>query len=1032
MKLQFKEQLFQLAAVQAIVDVFEGQPSRDLHFTFERYLKQDSEARMFDDSIHELIGYRNQPLQITEEQVIDNLKAVQRHNFIPESQQLERIKGDKGSINLTVEMETGTGKTYTYIRTMYELNRHYGWSKFIIVVPSIAIREGVYKSFELTEEHFMQLYGHKVRAFIYNSSRPQDIESFATDNRISVMIINTQAFAARGKDFLRIHQELDQFGTRKPIDILAQTNPILIIDEPQSTDGAKTLESMKDFKAIFSIRYSATHKIEYNKVFRLDALDAYNQKLVKKIQVKGITLRGITGTTGYIYLERIEIQSGQGPVAIIEFDKRTEKGIKRVREKFTDGDSLYVRSGELKVYQHCIVTHINAEQSKIETNGQVIYVGEGFADNTEERDFRRIQIRETIISHLNKERQLYNRGIKVLSLFFIDQVEKYRKYDGEGKEVPGEYVRMFEEEYNAVRNEFLDLFHQEYTEFLKTHNATSAHKGYEPKGYFDYLRRDDACRVHSGYFAIDKKGRSVDPTTKRGKEDSDDESAYELIMKDKERLLSFEEPTRFIFSHSALKEGWDNPNVFQICALKFTDSTTTRRRQEVGRGMRLCVNKDGIRQDYEILGDEVHQINQLSVIANESYESFAKGLQNEIADAIKNRPQKVTTAFFAGHTFRGSDGTEHRITQNEANDLIVELRVQGVIDKSGQLTENGRNVINSGLLSMPEGLERYASALVDTLNKSICGQFVIENERRKELVKPNKNFYRKEFQELWNRIKIKTIYKVNYDSEELISRSINLINDKLSVSHRQYEVKQGEMSSDVSAEAIQQNEGFEQTERHMKELKGSLNVGIRYDLIGEIERKTNLTRRTISAILQQISEGRFRLFTVNPEEFIMNVSQIINEVKSVLIVDHITYHRIDDEYDALKVFSNYTVQPSGPALLQHIFDYVQTDSAIEKDILKQLDTAKEVVVYAKLPKTFYVTTPIANYSPDWAIVFDANEVKNIYFVAESKGSEEEQDRRGIENTKIHCWKKHLEAISGQEVRFAVIKSYEKLLELVNE
>lgn len=1033
MKLQFKEQSFQLAAVQAVVDVFDGQPIRDTHFTLERILRnRNNDPRLYDDNIQELIGYRNQPLQLAGDQVLGNIRRVQIKNYLPESEELVQVKGEKHGINLTIEMETGTGKTYTYIRTMYELHRHYGWSKFIIVVPSIAIREGVYKSFSLTEDHFMQLYGHKIRPFIYNSGRPQDIESFATDNRISVMIINTQAFAARGKDFLRIRQELDQFGTRRPIDILAQTNPILIIDEPQSTDGEKTLQSMRDFHALFTLRYSATHKIEYNKIYRLDALDAYNRRLVKKIEVKGITLKGNTGTTGYLYVERIDVQTGKGPEAVIEFDKRTASGIKRVREKFSDGDSLYVRSGELSVYEHCTVSHIDAAQSKIEVRGEVIYTGEGIADNTEERDFRRIQIRETILSHLRKEQMLYARGIKVLSLFFIDQVEKYRKYDENGEEVGGEYVQMFEEEYNAVRQDFLNLFHEEYNNYLRTHDAASTHRGYEPKGYYDYLRRDDAARVHSGYFSIDKKGKTVDPTVKRGKEDSDDQSAYELIMKDKERLLSFDEPVRFIFSHSALKEGWDNPNVFQICSLKFTDSTTVRRRQEVGRGMRLCVNKDGARQDFEALGEEVHQINRLSVIASESYESFAKGLQSEIAEAVKDRPQKVTATLFFGKLLTDTEGRQQRLTREQANDLIVELRVQGVIDRQGQLTEQGRAALQTGQFFMPDGLEGYAAAVSDIISRSISGQLVIENERRRELVKPNPNFYKKEFQALWDRIKVKTVYKVRYETSELVSHSVYLINEKLSVARREYEIKQGEMDSDLTVEDLKQKEGFEQTRREIKELKGSMATTVRYDLIGEIEKRTNLTRRTITVILQSISEPRFRLFSINPEEFIFKVSQLINEVKSSLIINNITYHRTNEEYDAARVFSSYTVQPSGTALLKHIFDYVQTDSQIEKDILRDLETAAEVVVYAKFPKSFHITTPIANYSPDWGIVFDADKVKHIYFIAESKGSEKEEDLRGIESTKIHCWKKHLEEISGKDVKFSIIKTYDKLLEMVND
>lgn len=599
MKLQFKEQDFQLQAVNAVVECFEGQALKTKHFTLERSKELIRRAKevasgknqviAFENELLEDTGYRNAPIQIADGQLLENIKQVQRKFYLFENRELDKVKSAKIGYNFTIEMETGTGKTYTYIRTMYELHKNYGWSKFIIVVPSIAIREGVYKTFEVTQEHFQEIYGHKINPFIYNSSRPQDIETFASDSRISVMIINTQAFAARGKDARRIHQELDQFGSRKPIEILSKTNPILIIDEPQSVgrEGSVTLKSMGDFEPLFTLRYSATHAEEYNKIYRLDALDAYNKKLVKKIQVKGINLKGITGTTGYLYLEHILLSTSKPPMAIVEYEKRSGNGVKRVREKLAQGSDLFQLSGELPVYKNCTITEINGYQNKIVVNGDDVYPGDVLNPSDEEL-FRRLQIRETILSHLEKEKQLYDKGIKVLSLFFIDSVEKYRVYNEMGEEELGEYAQIFEEEYKNAVSEFIDLFHQEYTDYVYETDAGKVHKVYAPGNYLEYLKRDDADRVHNGYFAIDKKGRPVDPTIRRGSDESDDVSAYDLIMKDKERLLSFDEPTRFIFSHSALKEGWNNPNVFQICALKNVDSgSQTRRRQEVGRGMPL-------------------------------------------------------------------------------------------------------------------------------------------------------------------------------------------------------------------------------------------------------------------------------------------------------------------------------------------------------------------------------------------------------------------------------------------------------------
>jgi type III restriction enzyme len=555
MKLQFKEQQFQIDAVSAVVECFGGQLLKMDRFALERsedLIKKARQASVgeyilgLEREVLENIGYRNSNIRITDAQILKNIQEVQRKNYLFESQQLEYPKETTLRYNLTIEMETGTGKTYTYIRTMYELHKQYGWSKFIVVVPSIAIREGVYKSFQVTQDHFQELYGHKINFFIYSSSSPQDIENFASDSRIRVMIINTQAFNAKGEAARRIYQELDDFGTRKPIEIIAQTNPIIIIDEPQSVDGRKTLESMQDFNPLFSIRYSATHKEEYNKVYRLDALDAYNKRLVKRIQVKGINIKGSTGTTGYLYLERICLSLTKPPFAEIEFERRTKSGsIKKIRQKLGEGANLYELSGNMPAYKDLIISEINGYLNKVVIGGQDMYPGD-VLNNKDENAFRRVQIRETIMSHLQKEKQLFGSGIKVLSLFFIDAVEKYRVYDESGEAQLGEYAKIFEEEYNKVRREFLDLFEEEYNET----GQRKVHKASLPSRYEAYLKRDEASKVHNGYFSIDKKGKSVDPSVKRGKEDSDDISAYDLIMKDKERLLSFEEPTRFIFTHS--------------------------------------------------------------------------------------------------------------------------------------------------------------------------------------------------------------------------------------------------------------------------------------------------------------------------------------------------------------------------------------------------------------------------------------------------------------------------------------------------
>lgn len=1039
MKLQFKEQAFQLHAVKAVVDAFAGQTLQTAKFTLERtkeILRKSKNAETglqsiaYEEEINESIGYRNRLISITESQVLENIQTVQRQNELIESPSIERPKGEKSGFHLTIEMETGTGKTYTYIRSMYELHKHYGWSKYIIIVPSIAIREGVFKSFEVTQSHFQEIYGHKIKPFIYNSARPQDIENFAADSRISVMIINTQAFNARGENARRIDMELDQFGSRRPIEIIAQTNPILIIDEPQSVDGKQTLESMQKFNALFTLRYSATHKEMYNQVYRLDALDAYNQKLVKRIKVKGINLKGSTGTTGYLYLERIEISSGKPPVAVLEYEVRKGDSIKRIREKLSKGDNLHELSGGMPAYHGYSILNIDAYLGKVEIGNQVLYPGEVVGDMNE-TDFRRIQIRETILSHLEKEKQLYAKGIKVLTLFFIDHVEKYRQYDELGVEVPGEYAQIFEQEYAAIRSEFLDLFQQQYNEYLHKHSIKESYRGYEPSNYFAYLNRDDASHIHSGYFSIDKKSkRVIDSTVKRGSEESDDQSAYELIMKDKERLLSFDEPVRFIFSHSALKEGWDNPNVFQICALKHSDATI-RRRQEVGRGMRLCVNLDGARQDYDTIGDEVQEINALTVIASESYEAFAKGLQNEIADNLKERPQKADFEFFLGKLLTNEQGESVRLTKQQTEKLVLKLAIGGIINEENKLTDAGREAIAQGQIPLPEELKKYSAAIGGLLNGLSSGELPkIDNDRSTQSIAPNKNFHKVEFQTLWSKINLKTVYEVHFDSEKLIEEAVIHINANLTISERYYEVKSGELAESTKSE-LEKHEGIKQTARSVKKLNTELYSDTRYDIVGEIVALTNLTRRSIASILSKIKESRFLLIGKNPEEFIAKCSTIINEVKSQLIVNHISYHKTDERFDAATVFGNDSrAVLQSDMLKHHIYDYLITDSNIETEFAKQLDTAEEVMVYAKLPKSFYITTPVGKYSPDWAIVFNQDKVRNVYFIAETKGTESELNLRGVEKLKKHCAEVHFNQISNDEVKYHVVKSYEGMLDLV--
>ena len=681
MKLQFKHQKFQADAAKAVVDVFAGQPYLTLSYMMDRGTGAQQELSEQDD----FTGWRNERIvpELSDSIILEHLQKVQRSNQIKPSEHLE------GHYNLTVEMETGVGKTYTYIKTMYELNKHYGWSKFIVVVPSIAIREGVYKSFQVTQEHFAEEYGKKIRFFIYNSSQLTEIDRFASDSAINVMIINSQAFNSRSEAHQRIYKKLDEFRSRRPIDIIAKTNPILIIDEPQSVEGAQTKERLKEFCPLLTLRYSATHKSDsiYNMVYRLDAMEAYNKRLVKKISVKGITESGSTATEGYVYLEGINLSKAD-PTATLQFDFKGATGIRKKTMKTGIGFNLYDHSGKLDEYKNnFVITKIDGRDNSVEfLNGIKIYAGDVIGKVSEEQ-LRRIQIRETILSHIERERQLFHKGIKVLSLFFIDEVAKYRQYDEAGNPYNGIYAGMFEEEYEDI--------------------VSTIQRESDDGEYIRYLNAIPVQETHAGYFSIDKKGKMTDSSLGDKKEKtSDDISAYDLIMKDKERLLDNDprrSPVRFIFSHSALREGWDNPNVFQICTLK-QSSSEVRKRQEVGRGLRLCVNQDGGRMDANVLGNDVHAVNVLTVIANESYDSFAKGLQTELAGAVADRPVAVTADLFKGKVLMDASGNEQVVDGELAQAIHYDLIVNGYIDRKGALTDKYyADKANGGIKVAEEG-----------------------------------------------------------------------------------------------------------------------------------------------------------------------------------------------------------------------------------------------------------------------------------------------------------------------------------------
>ncbi|KJR98257.1 MAG: restriction endonuclease subunit R [Desulfobulbaceae bacterium BRH_c16a] len=1017
MKLKFKRQPFQTEAVTAVADCFAGQPKAEgVSYKIDpgkigKTSKAGKTQYGFDYSQS---GFKNRELVLTKDQLLANIQVVQQRQNLPQS--LHLVSTKVCAVNLDIEMETGTGKTYCYIKTMFELNRRYGWSKFIVVVPSVAIREGACKSFEITAEHFMEEYNKRARFFIYNSKQLHHLEQFSSDGGINVMIINVQAFNATGKDARRIYEELDDFQSRKPIDVIAGNHPIMILDEPQKLEGAKTFESMTKFKPLAILRYSATHKTEHNKIHRLDALDAYNQKLVKKIAVRGITVRGLTGTNAYLYLESIHI-SAFPPVARIEFEVKQQNGIKRVARKFDKNDNLYDLSGGLSQYKGFVVADINAVNDTVTfTNGEVMESGEATGD-VNEATLRRIQIREAIRAHLEKEQALFPLGIKVLSLFFIDEVAKYRRYD-DGVEQPGEYAKMFEEEYVDAVNEIPLLLDEPYRKYLK---------GIKTE------------KTHNGYFSIDKKSkRLVDPDTKlvkdaetgQKKATSDDADAYDLILKDKERLLSLDEPVRFIFSHSALSEGWDNPNVFVICTLKHSDSSI-RKRQEVGRGLRLCVNQVGDRMDS---GSNVHDINLLTVVASESYRDFTAGLQREISDSLSARPRKADEAYFTGKVIKTDTG-DVKITPQIAKQIYKYLLKNDYTDDNdGVTTAYHEAKKNDTLAPLPPELQPYASQIVQLIDSVFSDAALpgIENDRKGRPNPLNKNLEKAEFKALWEKINRKAAYTVHFDTAQLIEKCVTALDKELQVTKLQYTVERGEQSDSVSYDDLQSGQSFTLKENETGFMNKTVHSAVKYDLIGNLAEDTKLTRSTVAEILKATNKAVFSQYRQNPEDFMMKTARIINEQKATMVVEHLTYSPVDDRHELENIFTVDKQQDFSRAIKtqRHVYDYVFTDSKTERDFVTELDKSVEVIVYAKLPKGFFIPTPVGNYNPDWAIAFKEGAVKHIYFVAETKGSMSSMELRKIEECKIDCARKFFAGITTDQVKYDVVSDYAKLMNIV--
>ena len=1066
MEIRFKTLGYQKDSVQAIVDCFKGQPRSEGHrYMIDQGAAKVKKATAQVDMLEETldlqgakakkviadVGFENAHI-FDLQAVLKNIQEVQAANGLQRSSQLITDDNGKGKnltnsqLNLDIEMETGTGKTYCYIRTMFELHKQYGWSKFIVVVPSIAIREGVYKSLNMMADHFQEQYGKKARFFIYDSKALHHLESFSSNGGINVMVINVQAFNATGKDNRRIYDELDEFQSRRPIDVISRNRPILILDEPQKMGADKTLESLSNFNPLFILRYSATHKRNYNLVYRLDALDAYNQKLVKKITVKGVEVQGLSGTHGYLYLQDI-IVSKSAPVARLEIEIETKNGFKREIRKVGKGDNLYDLSNKAEQYNdRYVVADIDARDNSVTfLNGTKIHVGEALG-HVDEKIMRTIQIRETIRAHIQKERQLYNQGIKVLSLFFIDEVAKYRQYDEENNPVDGEYVQIFKEQYQQVLNEVLDL-------------------NLENDPYFDYLKAIEVDRTHNGYFSIDKKSkRLANPTIDKKAEEaqiSNDIDAYDLILKDKESLLAFPEPhdselekqkknVRFIFSHSALREGWDNPNVFVICTLKHSDNVISRR-QEVGRGMRLAVNKNGERMDsnhFQGALGEIHKLNNLTVVTNESYKDFVSNLQSEILNIIQNRPTQATPDYFKGKIFKLSDGSSVEVTELMAKQINKHLFKHDYIDDNDQLTPKYHEAKEQGTLAeLPESLVAYTEQihkLIDGLfdPKALEGMTDDGNKKLTNTIN-QANLERKEFQALWSQINRKAVYQIHLDSEKLIEQSISAVertaverNNKF-VETLSYKLAEATQHDESTYEQVKAKEMFGKVKTNTEVANISIQSQVTYDLIGNIADDTNLTRKTVARILQGINAAVFSQFKLNPEAFIREMSRIINEQQAKMVIQGLKYNPLNSTYPDNEIFvSNDNIPLQSYKAERHIWEYVVTDSDVERKFVEELDGADEVVVYAKLPDRFQIPTPFGGYNPDWAIAFNKDKVRQIYFVAETKGSMLDSDLREKEKRKIESAEKFFATLNkenqplGDAVQYSVIDSFGSLMNLV--
>lgn len=989
MKLKFDAGLaYQQEAVSSIVNLFRGQTPMQTNFTVSSYAGQ---AGLF-ESAH---GIGNH-LELDEEEILQNLQAVQLENSLAQSPRLKVKQYD-----FDVEMETGTGKTYVYLRTIFELHKNYGFSKFIIVVPSLAIKEGVYKSLQITGEHFKNLYENTMyEYFIYDSEKLDQVRSFALNDFISIMVINIDAFRRSFADPEKenkaniIHRPNDKLNGMKPIELIQETNPFVIIDEPQSVDTTpKSKEAIQSLNPLCTLRYSATHVDKHHLVYKLDAVDSYELGLVKQIEVAGFESKNYHNRA---YLKLESVDNRESPItAKLEIDKFDRVG-RAQRKMITvkSGDDLYEKSGGRDVYDGYIVNEIYCEAGNeyidFTSKSDILRIGMAVGD-VDDDVIKEQQIRKTIEEHLDKELILSSKGIKVLSLFFIDRVANYRFYDDDGQPQKGKYALMFEKNYCEL------IRKPKYTTLFGDVDLTTAAEG-----------------VHDGYFSTDKKGKAKDTS---GTTAADDD-AYTLIMKDKERLLSFDTKLRFIFSHSALKEGWDNPNVFQICTLNETKSEI-KKRQEIGRGLRLCVNQQG---------ERLHgfEINTLTVMANESYEQFADSLQREYEKETGIQFGVLQTHSFANIVVPQEDGSVRYLGQKASEDLYVYFTEKGYVDDSGKVQDSLRMDLKNKQVDVPAEFVSVLPA-VEGVCLKVCGGFNIKNNQDKRQIAINKQvFLSPEFEALWNRVKYRTTYSVDFATQKLIDKCCERMQLALSVNSAQLIYrKAGFVISDGGVEAMEKQYMPVKVERAGEPLP---------DIIAYLQNKTNLTRKTIAEIL--VKSSTLHLFKKNAQRYMEEVARIISAQMQLMIVDGIKYTKIgEDEFYAQELFdeqeltgylSKNMIESS-----KSVYSYVVYDSENERGFAEKFEMNQQVKVYAKLPDWFKISTPLGSYNPDWAVLIEKDGADKLYFVLETKGNTLFDSLRPTEYAKISCGRKHFAAL-GTEAVFDVADNFEAFMEKTQE